>query len=77
GGRVLLGEVKWSARPFDRKSLEALLRELIARPAPPLPARLAEARPIRVLFVPETAAGLKAVTVPEGSMIVTAEELLG
>ncbi len=77
GGHVLLGEVKWSARPFDRKSLEALLRELIARPAPPLPARLAGARPIRVLFVPETAAGLKTVTIPDGSMIVTAGELLG
>jgi hypothetical protein len=52
---VLLGEVKWSARPFDRKSLEAALRELAAKPAPPLPSRLAEAELLRALFVPEIA----------------------
>jgi hypothetical protein len=34
GRRVLLGEVKWSARTFNRRSLETALRELASRPAP-------------------------------------------
>ncbi|HWN40958.1 MAG TPA: ATP-binding protein [Thermoanaerobaculia bacterium] len=71
GTRVLLGESKWSARPFDRRSLEAALRELAAKPSPPLPARLAEARIVRALFVP--GAGKR----PEGAVLVTAEDLLG
>jgi uncharacterized protein len=50
---VLLGEVKWSASPFDPKTLQTALRELAARPAPPLPSRLAGTRLVRALFVPE------------------------
>ena len=45
GKRVLLGEAKWSAGPFDPRTLPARPRELAARPAPPLPSRLAGARP--------------------------------
>lgn len=55
GERVLLGEVKWSTRPLDRRSLERSMAELAAKPAPPLPSRLAGAQLIRVLFVPEVA----------------------
>ncbi len=55
GRRVLLGEVKWSARRSGRRSLERDLHELAARPAPPLPSRLAGAQVIRALFVPEVA----------------------
>ena len=55
GQRVLVGEVKWSVRPFSREALEPLLRELAAKPAPPLPGRLSGARLVRALFVPEIA----------------------
>jgi AAA+ ATPase superfamily predicted ATPase len=55
GERVLLGEVKWSSRPLDRRALERAFHELAAKPAPPLPARLADAQLIRALFVPEIA----------------------
>ncbi|HEY0554680.1 MAG TPA: ATP-binding protein, partial [Thermoanaerobaculia bacterium] len=40
GRRLLLGEVKWSARPFSHGTLEKELRALNAKPAPPLPSRL-------------------------------------
>jgi AAA+ ATPase superfamily predicted ATPase len=53
GERVLLGEVKWSSRPFNRKTLETALRELAAKPIPPLPSGLAGAQIVRALFVPE------------------------
>jgi AAA+ ATPase superfamily predicted ATPase len=76
GRRVLLGEVKWSARPFDRGSLETALRELAARTAPPLPARLSGAELIRVLFVPTVASKGSAARAPEGSMLITATDLV-
>lgn len=78
GERVLLGEVKWSARPFDRRSLEPVLRELAARPAPPLPARLDRAQVVRLLFVPTV--GGRREDLPkglEGLLLITAEDLLG
>jgi uncharacterized protein len=76
GERVLLGEVKWSARPAGRRTLERALHELAARPAPPLPPRLAGAHLIRALFVPGiaqpgAAEGLK------GLMVIRAADLLG
>lgn len=77
GRRVLLGEVKWSARPFDSRTLESALRELAVRPAPPLPPRLAGAELIRALFVPAVALkpGIAAKT-PAGLRLVTAADLL-
>lgn len=72
GGRVLLGEAKWSDRSFDRKSLETALRELAAKPVLPLPSRLAGAELIRALFVPEVAirSGVK-----QDAMLITAADL--
>jgi len=77
GKRVLLGEVKWSARPFDRKMLEPVLRELAVRPAPPLPSRLAGAELVRVLFVPGTAGKAPPARREGGPSLVTATDLLG
>jgi AAA+ ATPase superfamily predicted ATPase len=69
GGQVFLGEAKWSARPFDRRSLEPLLRELAAKPTPPLPSRLAGAQVTRALFVPAMAKKL------EDPRLITAADL--
>ena len=77
GERVLLGEAKWSARPFDRRTLEPVLRELAARPAPPLPPRLSGARTVRALLVPETAGKAVAVQEEGGPLLITAAGLLG
>ncbi|HEX4953458.1 MAG TPA: ATP-binding protein [Thermoanaerobaculia bacterium] len=78
GRRVLLGEVKWSAEAMPPKALEKALGVLQARPAPPLPAELAKAEPVRVLFVPEVArAAEKAVTGRDALLVVTAGELMG
>jgi AAA+ ATPase superfamily predicted ATPase len=74
GRRVLLGEAKWSAGPFDRRSLEKALRELVSRSAPPLPARLAGAEIVRALFVPAVVGG-SAAGGPEGSIVITASDL--
>jgi hypothetical protein len=52
--------------------MEQILRELAAKPAPPLPPRLAGAELVRALFVPEAGGGES-----EGAMIVTAADLLG
>ena len=73
GRRVLLGEVKWSARPFGHGHLEKALRELAARPAPPLPTRLSGAEILRALFVPATENAARSM---EGSLLVTATDLL-
>ncbi|HEX6903942.1 MAG TPA: ATP-binding protein [Thermoanaerobaculia bacterium] len=78
GQRVLLGEVKWSSRSFDRRTLEPFLRDLAARPAPPLPARLSEARIVRALFVPKmrTQSGLAAQE-QKDLLLISAADLLG
>lgn len=73
GTQVLLGEAKRSARPFDRRTLEAALSELAVKPPPP---RLAGARLIRALFVPAAKPGVQAET-PEGPTLITATDLLG
>ena len=76
GERILLGEAKWSARPMDRRSLERAVAELAARPAPPLPSRLASAQLIRVLFVPEVAGRLGSFARDlKDPILVTAEDL--
>ncbi|MFL6262606.1 MAG: ATP-binding protein [Thermoanaerobaculia bacterium] len=76
GRRVLLGEVKWSVRPFNRGSLEAAFRDLAARPAPPLPPRSSSAEIVRALFVPVAASKGGAAKVPDGAVLVTATDLL-
>ena len=52
GKHLLLGESKWSARPVAVSTLEALARELSAKPLPALPARYADCEIHRALFVP-------------------------
>jgi uncharacterized protein len=73
GKRLLLGEVKWSARPFGRE-LKRALGALRARPAPPLPDRYARHELHRALFVPATAPG---VAIPRDMTLVTAADLCG
>ncbi len=78
GKRLLLGEVKWSAEPFDRKKLEAVGRELAAKPEPPLPPRFLRHSTVRALFVPEVAPRSQALLARHGGpIVVTADDLLG
>lgn len=60
GKRLLLGEVKWSDRPFGTKALDRALGELGAKPAPVLPSQYAGCEIVRTLFVPEVRGGLAA-----------------
>lgn len=77
GSRVLLGEVKWSSRAFDRRALEQALKALAVKPVPPLPSRLARAELVRALFVPEAVARVSpAAKLPEGVILVAAADLL-
>lgn len=50
--RLLLGEVKWSARPFSAASVRRAAERLAAREAPPLSSSPAT-EIVRALFVPE------------------------
>jgi len=54
--RLLLGEAKWSKRPFDKAALERLTRSLAAKPQPVLPSKFKRHETVRVLFVPALAA---------------------
>jgi hypothetical protein len=74
GERLLLGEVKWSAKPFDRRALAQAVGELAARPAPPLPPRYENLNVVRALFVPEIA-GRAVPETQEGVMVVTLADL--
>jgi len=53
GGGILLGEAKWSRRPFGPAELEGLARALIAKPHPELPTRDQRAPKALALFVPQ------------------------
>jgi AAA+ ATPase superfamily predicted ATPase len=78
GERLLFGEVNWSARPFDRRTLAGAARALEARPLPALPERFARHRPVRALFVPSVTGGAKALAAALGdTLAVTVEDLLG
>jgi AAA+ ATPase superfamily predicted ATPase len=72
--RLLLGEAKWSAKPFDRKTLERLTRALASKPAPKLHAADTQLQQLRVLLVPEVARGGPAES--NGVRIVTGHDLL-
>lgn len=77
GGALLLGEVKWSAKPFSARALERARGELAARPAPHLPGRYAGHPLVRALFVPEVEPGAPPTRRgDEGPVVVTAGELL-
>jgi AAA+ ATPase superfamily predicted ATPase len=77
GGELLLGEVKWSAKPFGARALERARSELAAKPPPHLPGRYAGWSPVRVLFVPEVEQGLgNARRRDGGPWVITAGELL-
>ena len=77
GQRVLIGEVKWSDRPFDRADLVPLLRDLAAKPAPPLPGRLSGTQLVRALFVPEIVGNPNLVSArQEDGLVITAADLL-
>jgi len=77
GRRLLLGEVKWSAKPFGGLSgARALARaraDLAARLAPALPARFDRHETVRALFVPELESGGE----PDGRepWVITASDL--
>ncbi len=53
GKRLLLGEAKFSAKPFTVGKLEQLARDLMARQPPQLTGKLAKREIVRALFVPE------------------------
>jgi len=59
GKKLLLGEAKWSAKPFTTRSLAAESRALAAKPMPDLPARYRKLEMVRALFVPEIAADVR------------------
>jgi uncharacterized protein len=77
GERLLLGEAKWSAKPFSRKSLERARGELSSRQAPSLPDRDSHKKMVRVLFVPEMEGGQDFLELDGGeTLVATTSELL-
>jgi len=59
GKRLLLGEAKWSRKPFTSRSIATEIRTLVAKPIPDLPAKYKRLEVVRALFVPEIAADLR------------------
>ena len=55
GKKLLLGEAKWSTKPFTTRSLATETRALGAKPAPDLPAKYKKREVVRALFVPKVA----------------------
>jgi AAA+ ATPase superfamily predicted ATPase len=72
GARLLLGEVKWSRRPFSPSALRLEAERLVAREPPPLRSRYARTEVVRALFVPESRGGARL----RGVRVVTAADLL-
>ncbi len=57
GRRLLLGEVKWSAKPLTDRALQRGAGALAAKPMPDLSSHYSELEPVRALFVPEIRPG--------------------
>jgi hypothetical protein len=76
GRRLLLGEAKWSFRPFDPSGLERALRELASKPPPTLPSRFSKHEVVRALFVPEVS-GIFTGSDDVAGIVVTADDLVG
>lgn len=77
GTRLLLGEVKWSARPIAAAGLERACRELASRPPPDLPSYYARHEVVRALFVPESTAAGRPGAEASGPIVVTTADLIG
>ena len=74
GRRLLLGEVKWSDRPFTVKEVAGIASELKAKGMPAALKHRVEA--FHAVFVPRAEEGAKTAT-PEGCLVVEAGEVLG
>jgi AAA+ ATPase superfamily predicted ATPase len=74
GRSLLLGEVKWSAKPYGAKALARARAELAARPRPALPTWFDGHEMSRALFVPDLESGAK----PDGRepWVLTTRDLL-
>ena len=59
GKKLLLGEAKWSTKPFTNRSLATEIRTLAAKPIPDLPAKYKRLEVVRALFVPDIAADVQ------------------
>jgi hypothetical protein len=74
---LLLGEVKWSPRPFGARALERARAEVARKPAPRLPARYAGHAEVRVLLVPAVETGIEhAALGDQGPLVMVADDLL-
>ena len=76
GDRLLLGEAKCAARPFDRLALERAVRELASRPAPALPKKYAGCELVRAVLVPEIETEVAAEIERESLVVVTASDFI-
>ena len=65
----LLGEVKWSERPFTAKEVRQLARALLTRERPPTVPKEAK----YVLVLPDVEQGVQ---VPDGICLVTGDDIL-
>lgn len=72
GKYLLLGEVKWSKKPFSKKSLESAAQKLRSKPAPGLGKTYSSLLEQRALFVPSTTMKIEQI---ENIHIVTCEQL--
>jgi hypothetical protein len=73
GRRLLLGEAKWSARPFVKTALERAAHAVAVKAGPLLAESHIRMDPVRALFVPEVEAG--AGRLVDGVAVVTSPDL--
>lgn len=74
GKRLLIGDAKWSGRPWTRRSLDHERRVVAERLPPSLPGRYHAHTFFRVLFVPELVNGVS--RPKKEPMVVTAADML-
>ena len=74
GKQLLVGDAKWSGRPWTARAIESERGALARRTLPALPTRYRDHNVIRALFVPELAKGVSRVRT--GPIVVTASDML-
>lgn len=74
GRHLLLGEVKWSRKPYKMDEIRQMGRQILAKGVPSLPKPYNSLQILRAIFIPESIQKIS--KTPEGVFVVTGEDLV-
>ena len=74
GRHLILGEVKWSRKPYKADEIQQMARQILVKGVPPLPKPYSSLQILRAIFIPETVQKIS--KIPEGVFVITGDDLV-